>query len=263
MIVNNLPTVHHVEMETLCTSTGAAEPRRIGVVTPYDFAQDRELWRWVPELVDLHLTRTPYQPLPVSLDQAELVGAPQVVAQCTVDLSAISPHVVAYACTSGSFVGGLAGQEEILSGVLATGVPAAVTTSGAILQALAALDIHRVAVATPYDDIIAGTLASFLSEAGLQITGVRSLGRTSRIWEVDQRTTAELIRQSARTGGEAVVVSCTNLATYDVIAPLEAELGIPVLTANQVTMWAALRAIDACAVGLDQHLVRHGEEVAA
>lgn len=263
MIVNNLPTVHHVEMETLCTSPGVAEPRRIGVVTPYDFAQDRELWRWVPEHVDLHLTRTPYQPLPVSLDQAELVGAPQVVAQCTIDLSAISPHVVAYACTSGSFVGGLTGQEEIISGVLATGVPAAVTTSGAILQALATLDIHRVAVATPYDDIIAGTLASFLSEAGLQVTGVRSLGRTSRIWEVDQRTTAELIRQSARTGGEAVVVSCTNLATYDVIAPLEAELGIPVLTANQVTMWAALRAIDACAVGLDQHLVRHGEEVAA
>jgi hypothetical protein len=30
---------------------------------------------------------------------------------------------------------------------------------------------------------------------------------------------------------------CTNLATYDLITPLERELGKPVLTANQATMW--------------------------
>ena len=48
------------------------------------------------------------------------------------------------------------------------------------------------------------------------------------------------MRTTAQAGGDAVFVSCTNLSTYDVIAPLEAELGRPVLTANQVTMWAAL-----------------------
>ena len=31
----------------------------IGVVIPYDFALDRELWRWVPAQVSLHPTRTP------------------------------------------------------------------------------------------------------------------------------------------------------------------------------------------------------------
>jgi len=34
-----------------------------GVVVPYDFALDRELWRWVPEDVSLHVTRTAYSPL--------------------------------------------------------------------------------------------------------------------------------------------------------------------------------------------------------
>ena len=43
--------------------------------------------------------------------------------------------------------------------------------------------------------------------------------------------------------------------TYDIVAPLEAELGIPVLTANQVTMWACLRRIERVAVGPDQALV--------
>ena len=35
----------------------------IGIVAPYDFALDRELWRWVPDDVTLHVTRTPYAPL--------------------------------------------------------------------------------------------------------------------------------------------------------------------------------------------------------
>ena len=46
---------------------------RVGVITPYDFALDRELWRWVPDEVTLHLTRTPHAPLPVSLEQATVV----------------------------------------------------------------------------------------------------------------------------------------------------------------------------------------------
>ena len=50
--------------------------------------------------------------------------------------------------------------------------------------------------------------------------------------------TAALVRDVTASGCEAVFVSCTNLPTYDIVAPLEAELGIPVLTANQVTMWA-------------------------
>lgn len=41
-----------------------------------------ELWRWVPDEVSLHLTRI---------------------------LNVIAPEIVAYACTSGSFVGGVAG----------------------------------------------------------------------------------------------------------------------------------------------------------
>jgi maleate isomerase len=50
-------------------------------------------------------------------------------------------------------------------------------------------------------------------------------------------------------------VSGTNIATYDVIAPLEAELRKPVVTANQVTMWALLGAIGRQAVGPHQWLL--------
>lgn len=239
------------------------DQRSIGVIAPYDFALDRELWQWVPPQVSLHLTRTPYQRVPVNLTQAELIGAPEVVARCAQDLHAISPEAIAYACTSGSFVGGLAGQAAIVSALREGGFDHAVTTSGALLAALAALNADVVGVATPYDEPIAARLAGFLNQAGIRVSGLHSLGLSGRIWTVPYERTADLIRRAARSSHavghppEAVVVSCTNLPTRPLIAPLEAELGIPVITANQATIWAALGAIGLPARGAGQHLLTH------
>ena len=42
----------------------------IGVVAPYDFALDRELWRGAPDDVSLYLTRMPYVPLAATVEMA-------------------------------------------------------------------------------------------------------------------------------------------------------------------------------------------------
>ena len=227
----------------------------VGIVVPYDFALDRELWRWVPEDVTVHLSRTAYSPLPVTVEQAEVIGDKDAVAQCTKDLIAVEPEVVAYACTSGSFVAGRAGERALVSSMLGAGAAAAVTTSGALVEALSALGVTRLAVATPYDGAVTARLHGFLEEAGVRVTGSAHLGRSGRIWTVPYAVTAALVRDVAAAGGEAVFVACTNLPTYDIVAPLEAELGIPVLTANQVTMWACLRRIGSAAVGPGQSLL--------
>jgi maleate isomerase len=226
-----------------------------GVVVPYDFALDRELWRWVPEDVSLHVTRTAYSPLPVTVEQAQVIGDREAVARCTEDITAVEPAVVAYACTSGSFVHGREGERALVSRMLRAGAAAALTTSGALVEALSALGITRLAVATPYDAAVTARLHDFLEETGVHVTRSVHLGLSGRIWTVPYAVTAALVRDVAAAGGEAVFVSCTNLPTYDVVAPLEAELGIPVLTANQVTMWACLRRLGRVAVGPGQALV--------
>jgi len=38
-------------------------------------------------------------------------------------------------------------------------------------------------------------------------------------------------------------ISCTNLATLDIIERLEQDLGKPVITSNQATMWYGLRSM--------------------
>ena len=77
----------------------------------------------------------------------------------------------------------------------------------------------------------------------------------SDIWTVPYDVTARLVRDTNTDDAQAVFISCTNLPTYDVIATLEAELGKPVLTANQVTIWSALRVIGRKAVGPGQRLL--------
>ncbi len=226
----------------------------IGMVVPYDFGLDHELWRWAPPTVTIHLTRTPYQDMAVGLQQAEIIGAPSVVAAAARTLVHVEPDVIGYGCTSGSFARGRVGERRIVAALERAGAPVGVTTTGALLAALDRLGARRPAVATPYDQATGQALADLLTDAGFAVTSVCNLGLTGRIWTVPQRRTAELVRRTATSGCDAVVVSCTNLATFDVIAPLEDELGLPVITANQVTMWACLLATGQTAPANGQRL---------
>lgn len=234
---------------------GPADQIPVGVIAPFDFALDRELWRWVPDDVTLLLTRTAYVDEPVSVELAQAVSDTDDVGRATRELIAVAPRCVAYACTSGSFVDGVAGEQRLVAAMRASGAPQAVTTSGALLAALSVLDISRVAVATPYVEALTSRLSDFLAEAGVETVGSAGLGLQSEIWKVPYDVTAKLVADTDSPAAEAIFVSCTNLPTYDLIATLETELGKPVLTANQVTMWSALRHAGVSARGVSQSLI--------
>jgi maleate isomerase len=227
----------------------------VGVVAPFDFALDRELWRWVPDEVSLHLTRTPFVPVEVSLDLARMVSEHETLREAVMALSAVAPEVTAYACTSGSFVGGVAGERGMCAAMEQSGETPALTTSGALLEALEELGAKRIALVTPYTLSVTRALEEYLAESGVVVTGRSYLGLTRHIWKVPYRDVVDMAREAVVGDADALFISCTNLPTYDVIPQLEAELRMPVLSANQVTMWAALRKIGEAAVGPYQALL--------
>ena len=218
-------------------------PRQaIGVVAPYDFALDDEYCRWVGSDVSIYATRTPYLELEVSLEMAEAVCSHEEVTSGARSLMAAHPSAVLYACTSGSFVGGRAGERALREAIEdAAGIPA-VTTSGAMLAALETLGVQHVAIATPYDRPVSDQLAKFVTESGFDVVGGAYLGLSSKIAQVDSATVLRLTQAADSEEAEVVFLSCTNLRTIDVLARLEEDLGKPVLSANQVSLWAALRA---------------------
>lgn len=219
---------------------GPLAQRGIGVIAPFDMALERELWRWAPAEVSLHLARTPYEPVPVSLEMAELVSNPRHLAIATRDVLHVEPEVVAYLCTSGSFINGVAAEEGLRKVVVDSGARQAVTTSGALAEVLARLELRRISVVTPYYADLTAKLHEFLGELGVETVASEHLGLGGGIWKVSYRTVAEHILRADRPDAEAIFVSCTNLPTYDLINPLEEALGKPVFTANQLTMWACL-----------------------
>lgn len=205
------------------------------MIVPLDFCLDRELWRWVPEGVSLHVTRLPIASRRIDIRTAKALADAIAVEQATRDLLTPRPEVVAYTCAAGSFVDGAAGDGALRRAMLAAGAPAVCTTSGALIDELRLLGVSRLALVTPYGGPLTGRLVGFLAEHQVQTVTITRLTRATERLRVHDHA-------------EAVFVCCTNVPTYDLLGPLAQTLGKPVLTANEVLMHAMLRALGSPAV---------------
>lgn len=250
-------------------------PLPVAVVVPYDMAMDRELRRFTQdgygfEQLDLLFTRTPFEPLAVTVEQAREISRPEHIKTAVEAVAATGPRGYLYACTSGSFVHGLAGEQRMVSTIASAGagasstareavgnaglcgdpespliadqLPFAVSTSGALLEAVMALEVNKFAAATPYDEATGALFGSFFAQAGIELVHTANMGLSGRIWTVGWESVCELIIRADHPEAEAVLVACTNLPTYEVLDQLEQSLNKPVISANQATIWAALTA---------------------
>jgi maleate isomerase/arylmalonate decarboxylase len=154
--------------------------------------------------------------------------------------------VVAYGCTAGSMVMPPDSLPRHIAGL--AGVPG-VTTAHAIVLALTALGVRRLAVATPYHRALDAHETTFLAANGLEVLAIRGLGigeggpqEYIRIAETPLAAVEAHARQSFVPGSDALLITCTDFPTLPLIARLEADLGVPVVTSNTATLWAALRA---------------------
>ena len=223
-------------------ASGSDRQHRIGVVVPFDFALDREYWAFVPPDVSLHVTRTPFHDGAVGVPLARAVAEPAEAAEAVGSLVAIDPDVVAYACTSGSFVNGVAGERALRVAMEAAGARRTVTTSGGLLEALRVLGIRRVALGTPYVSELGALLADFVIEAGVEAVSLANRDLDAGIADLGDADVERLAAAAFTPDAQAIFLSCTNLPTIGVLGRLEDRYGLPVLSANQVTMWAAVLA---------------------
>src|SRR5438128_2519732 len=77
--------------------------------------------------------------------------------------------------------------------------------------------------------------------SGIKVTDVRALNLDRDFGTVPASEAYRLARRADGPGADGVFIACTALPTLPVIEHLEEDLGKPVITANQATMWEALR----------------------
>ncbi|NBE53818.1 maleate cis-trans isomerase family protein [Streptomyces boluensis] len=171
------------------------------------------------------------------------MGAPERLAEGVEELRLSGAEAVVWACTSGSFVFGWEGaHEQVRDLAKAAGLPAS-STSFAFAHAVRELGADRVAVAATYPEDVAEHFVAFLRAAGIEVAAMRGSGIITAA-EVGTWGYAEILAL-ARAGDHAdasvILLPDTALHTAAHVRDLERELGKPVLTANQVTVWEALR----------------------
>ena len=143
---------------------------------------------------------------------------------------------VGYGCTSGTtLIGAKAVAQMLRQGV---DTPVVTDPLTAALAALRALGARRLGLVTPYIDSIAGPVRDAFGAAGIDVCQTLSFGEEveARVARISPQSIIEAARAAAL-GAEAVFLSCTNLRTLGCITALEAELGLPVLSSNQVLAW--------------------------
>ncbi|MFD7294611.1 decarboxylase [Streptomyces sp. NPDC059897] len=174
------------------------------------------------------------------------MGAPDRLAAGVEELRLSGAEAVVWACTSGSFVFGWDGaHDQVRNLAMAAGLPAS-STSFAFAHALREVRARRVAVAATYPEDVADHFATFLKAAGAEVLAVRGSGIITAAevgtWGWDE--VLAMARAGDHPEADAVLLPDTALHTAAYVRDLEAELGKPVLTANQVTVWEALRLVD-------------------
>jgi maleate isomerase len=191
--------------------------------------------------VSVHYARVPLQEVTVQgLEGMEcrLEEAAQLLADAQV-------NAVAFACTSGSLVKGLGYDSKLAKRISEVAHCPALTTSGAVLEALKALNARRICLGTPYLSEVAAKEVRYLEGNGFEVLKEQSLGIKENL-EIGQLTPADaekLAKTVFMKGADAVFISCTNFRTFEALPKLETELSVPVISSNSVILSAALNAL--------------------
>ncbi|WP_159767777.1 maleate cis-trans isomerase family protein [Streptomyces sp. HM190] len=180
------------------------------------------------------------------VDALRELGAPERLAAGCEALRLSGAEAVVWACAGGSFVLGHEGAHEQIRALARTaGLPAS-STAFAFVHAAREVHAARVAVASTYPDDVTRLVVDFLTAGGLEVVSAQRADVTTAAqvaaWTVDD--ILALARNADRPEAQALLLPDTALRTVSHVPALEKELGKPVLTATQVSVWEALRLAD-------------------
>lgn len=217
---------------------------RIGLIVPStNTVNEPEFYRYLPPGVTLHTARIPYDESRIE-NQTEMIDQMQPYAD---DLVSANVDVLVFGCTTGSLVKG-SGHETAVENTLAdigNGIPG-IATAASILRAFDALALHSLSVVTPYPEELDDREVSFLEESGREVVTIGGPGVYSGEEKGNYRpeTVYRLATEFDSPEADGVFISCTNFRTAEIIADLERDLGKPVVSSNQATLWDTLRTLN-------------------
>ena len=219
-------------------------PRHFGVLIPStNTTGEIEYSRLLPESWQAHyarvatssLNKTPFSP-PKDEDveyQAKLLGTARV-------------EIIFLLQTSASLFADDYCADVSRRIEAASGVPA-FTSAMAIGEAMGALGAKRIAIVSPYSEPVnASAKRYYEGKYGLEVVALEGFAATDSyaIGQLGPENARDAFARINRPEIEAFVVPGGNFPTMSSIAAWEQEFNKPVVTTNQASFWAMLRAFN-------------------
>lgn len=169
--------------------------------------------------------------IPVMLKAAELLADADV-------------DVIVWDGTSGSWEG--LDQDLALVSAIEEHIRVPATSATiALVEAFRALNVRRYALLVPYVDSITQRIQANLGELGFECSVAinENITVNDGFASMSVATISDRCRRVAAASPEAIVIHCTNVRGAEIIEPLEAELGVPILDSVAVAFWGALERL--------------------
>jgi maleate cis-trans isomerase len=226
---------------------------RIGLLVPsVNTTMEREFSQLAPDGVSVHSARMDVggHGTPEALRE---MG--HIAKRAATDVAMAKPDVVVYGCTSGSFFEGPAFNERITSELRDIVKVPVVTTAGAMAASLLRARAKRINVVTPYVDLTNERLKQFLKAFGIDVVRLSTFDMLDLFdhAKIQPERVYRTVKEMDSDEAQAVFIACTQVRGLEVVALLERDLGKPVYSANQASIWQAYDEL-----GVDPGITEYG-----
>ncbi|HJP64901.1 MAG TPA: maleate cis-trans isomerase [Actinomycetota bacterium] len=239
--------------ETLWREDGWGWRARIGLLVPAaDLGPESEFNAMTPPGVSIHATRVPFRAMApggamdeaIPLAPVKAFGEPPFVDDAAELLSEAPVHAIAYGFTSSSYTGS-AEQDRAMAARLrerARDVPVVVPGTAA-LRAIETLGAKHLALVSPpwFSDDLTKLGSEYFSQQGVDVVFAGSAQIPNGQRDFAPGALYEWVVANVPPSAGVVFMGGNGFRAIGVIETLERQLGIPVLTANQVLFWEALQ----------------------
>ena len=220
---------------------------RFGLLVPFTNTNlEPDMALMAPQGVSLHVARMG------GYDRDEIPDETQMQGLGAADLDdplhlllGAKPDVVFYGCTSATLTHGPAFDRDLAHCIKAKCGAHTITAAGALVAALAHLGVTRIGFASPYVPAINDLALQFLGDMGvdtLQRSEVAETLDNEGQGALDPDAVFDLGRAADHPEAQAIVLSCTDMRSVEILSRLEAATGKPAISSNQAMLFAALHS---------------------
>ena len=215
---------------------------RFGLLTPdFDPVPESEMMAMSPPGISIHSSRVRYiRNNPNSFaDAANIDEAVSLV-------SALNPKIILYGFTSTSYTLGTDAELQVIQRLtkISNGIPVHVTCKAAV-TALNLIKAKKLALIHPpwFSNELNAQGRSYFESQGFEVVSCKAIAPARAFSEVKPEELSQWVEKNTPKAIDAIFIAGNGLRTAGAISRLEKKLDVPILAANQILLWSALRLI--------------------